>query len=654
MLSTDAEFECGVMTDLLWTFDRVSVGGSPMPRLDDVSLVIEPGVTAVIGHSGAGKTSLLNLLVGYERPDAGRLTPGDRMRVDDARRLPVFWVPQDDGLWPRVSVQRHLELVTPAASSGIAGQTGNAGEWIDAFDLGRVATATPERLSRGEASRLAVARALAAHAEVLVLDEPLAHVDPARRWRYWERLIEGATAAGTSLVFATHEPDDVLRYAEHAIGLQNGRVLFVGSTKTLYESPPSEAAALLLGPVNWISPDEQRRWNIDRDIDKTNGTDCLRPERLAIEPQTDGPATVIASRAGGAFTDSLLRHNTTGQECRFRHRSPRERLSPGVRVRLTVVSLLMTLVLGGCLPAAGGPPLKVASEQSFALPADGSLIPQPRDVAIGHGGEKIVLDNAGRVLVYNAQGELDRLWDMPDSSVGNPEGACVLADGRIVVADTHYHQVVIFDRQGNVVEIIGELGRGPGQFIYPVGVTTDPDGNLYVAEYGGNDRIQKFDRNGRLLTRFGSFGTDTGQFQRPSGIVWLDGKIYAVDAFNNRALIFTDSGDYLGLLGTPEVGLHYPYDMSLGPDGRLYIIEYGAGRLTVLTIDGTPVARYGTTGGSRGQLRTPWGLAVDDAGRIWIADTGNRRIVELVPAQAEAAVTFPAAPETQTGIGGAP
>lgn len=613
------------MSDLLWTLDRVSLGGRSSLRLDDVSLAVRAGVTAVVGYSGAGKTSLLNLLVDYERPDRGCVTRRFDSATAGTARMPVFWLPQDDGLWPHVTVRRHLELVAPATRREIAT------ELLDEFDLAHAAAATPERLSRGEASRLAVARAIASNAAVLVLDEPLAHVDPARRGRYWERLVRRLEANGTSLVFASHEPGDVVRYAEHAIGLFDGRVVFDGAARTLYDSPPSEAAALLLGPVNWLEADERCHWNLS---DRAESA-CIRPERLAVKPDAEGTAWVVTTRSGGAVTESELRHDRTDDVRRFHHRSSTERLIPGSRVRLAVMSLLAALSLGGCLPAEGGPQLEVASERSFSLPADGPLIPQPRDVAIGHGGEKIVLDNAGRVLVYDADGELVRQWDMPESSVGNPEGACVLADGRIVVADTHYHRVVIFDSQGEVVEMFGELGREPGQFIYPVAVTTDPDGSLYVAEYGGNDRIQKFDRTGKLLTSFGSFGTGEGQFQRPSGIVWLDGTLYVVDAFNSRVHVFADSGEYRGLLGTTGVGLHYPYDMSLGPDGRLYVVEYGAGRVTVLTTDGAVVARHGSTGSNRGQLQTPWGLAVDDAGRIWIADTGNRRIVEIVPTDAE-------------------
>lgn len=611
------------MADRLWTLDDARLAGRTSPRLVDVSVSIPSGITAIVGESGAGKTSLLNLLVGYEKPTSGRISP----LTVSTNRLPFFWGPQDDGLWPRVTVRRHLELVQPLSNGA------GADELLDAFDLQSVADATPEVLSRGEAARLAVARAIASEAAVLVLDEPLAHVDPARRGDYWLRLLKSLSDGGASLVFASHDPADVLRYADHVIGVRSSRVVFAGDVGELYASPPDAETAALLGPMNWLTDAELRSWHLDG----RTASACVRPERLDVEPASDGLATVVASRTAGPIDESVLRSETTGEVRTFLHRAPPRPLSTGAKVRITLLSLLAGIALVGCDDGTGRPQLEVASERRFSLPVKGVELPAPRDIALGQNDEKIVLDNAGRVLVYDGQGQLDRQWDMPESSVGNPEGACLLDDGRICVADTHYHRVVIFDSQGNVTGMFGELGREPGQFIYPVSVTTDPTGNLYVAEYGENDRIQKFDPAHKFITAFGSFGTGEGQFQRPSGIVWLGGKIYAVDAFNSRVHVFSDSGTYEGLLDTSGVGLHYPYDLALGPDGRLYIVEYGAGRITVITTDGEVVAQYGSTGSGQGQFATPWGLAVDRRGRIWVADTGNRRIVEVVPQAAVAA-----------------
>lgn len=609
------------MTDRLWIVDHVTLGGHPSPRLDDVSASVRPGITAIMGDSGAGKTSLLNLLVGFESPDAGEVTA----RIESDGRLATFWGPQDDGLWPGVSVRRHLEFVQPDRSAY------SAVELLRDFDLEGVAESIPERLSRGEASRLSIARAIASEAAVLVLDEPLSHVDPARRGRYWDRLVSHCREHRVSLVFASHEPSDVLRHAEWVIGMRAGRIIFDGSVRTLYENPADESTATLLGPTNWFSEEERARWRLEGQA----AIACVRPERLSVEPVTQGPVSVVVSRQVGSVTESDLRCETTGEVQRFLHRPPSEPLTPGAKVRLTCFALVVACFAIGCTPDPLGPEIEIASERRFALPASKSELPAPRDITVGRNDEKIVLDNAGRVLVYDAEGTLARQWKMPESSVGKPEGACMLADGRIVVADTHYHRVVFFDSAGNVRGMFGELGREPGQFIYPVAVTTDDDGNLYVAEYGGNDRIQKFDADGRFLKAFGSFGDGAAQFQRPSGLTWLNKRLYVADAFNGRIHVFHDSGEYCELLGASDVLLHYPYDLSFGPDGHLYIVEYGAGRVTVLTTTGEVVGRFGGTGGGKNQFNTPWGLAVDSRGRIWIADTGNRRIVEVIPKDAE-------------------
>jgi ABC-type multidrug transport system ATPase subunit len=111
------------MTDRLWTLEQVAMPGLHRPRLDNVSLEIPAGVTAILGESGAGKTSLINLLVKFEHPDRGAVIfhlPGP------ADRLPVFWVPQDGGLWPHLTAAEHLEAVGAEGGSRL----------LERFDLG--------------------------------------------------------------------------------------------------------------------------------------------------------------------------------------------------------------------------------------------------------------------------------------------------------------------------------------------------------------------------------------------------------------------------------------------------------------------------------------------------------------------------------------
>jgi sugar lactone lactonase YvrE len=244
------------------------------------------------------------------------------------------------------------------------------------------------------------------------------------------------------------------------------------------------------------------------------------------------------------------------------------------------------------------------------------------------------MDTAGRVLIYDGNGALLRQWKMLDVQFGKPEGIVWLKDDRIVVCDTHYRRLVWFDQKGNVLKTLGQHGKGRGEFIYPVGICLDAAENLYVCEYGGNDRVQVFTRDGEWLREFGSPGTGMAQFQRPSGLVWHEGKVFVADAINNRVLVFSDAGKFLGLLGAGADGkgapiFNLPYDITLAPDGSLYVIEYGAGRLTKLSLDGKMLGRYGNSGTGEAQFATPWGLVADSRGRIFVADTKNRRIVAL-------------------------
>lgn len=297
----------------------------------------------------------------------------------------------------------------------------------------------------------------------------------------------------------------------------------------------------------------------------------------------------------------------------------------------TLLGLLFCLSVSGCRQPASSPTIPVTAVHLWPVPPDGVVQPAVRKLTIGLHGEVIALDTDGRVLVYAPDGSVARQWRMPDSRIGKPEGVCVLRDGRIVVADTHYHRVVEFAPDGKSFTTFGKEGRGPGEFIYPVAVTRDAQDNIYVAEYGSNDRVQKFTSAGKFLLSFGGFGTKPGQFQRPSGLVWHDGKIYAADAFNNRIQVFSDNGKFLEILGSGErpLDLKLPYDLALGADNTLYAIEYGAGRITRFDLNGRLLGRYGTTGSGLGQFATPWGIAVDSHKRIYVADTGNRRVVEL-------------------------
>ena len=605
------------MNEILWQWEDVGLG----QRLRDLTLRIMPGVTAVLGQSGAGKTSLLNLLVGFETPDRGRiLTEFQR----GSQRIPFFWAPADGGLWPHLTVKEHIAAVTETG----AGQAAKVDQSLDQFDLTHRRDSRPATLSAGEQARLSIARALAANAAVLVMDEPLVHVDSSRTGKYWHVIREYLAREGASLVFATHSPRAVLAEAQRVICLREGRLQYDGEVAALYWRAPTPELAGCLGEGNWLEPEAARLW-LQQDEAEAR---CFRPEQILVEVSSQSEFVVDAARFQGAIAELEVRHEPTGSIRTFFHRPSSSHLARGARIVLkTLLCLWLCLQITGCSRAPGGPLIPVASVHMWTVPPKDLLQPAARSLAIGNHGEVVALDTGGRVLVYAPDGSIARQWPMPDSRNGNPEGVCVLRDGRIVVGDTHYHRVVIFDSDGRRYQTFGKEGQGPGEFIYPVAVTKDAQENLYIAEYGSNDRVQKFTSDGRFLLTFGAFGTKPGEFQRPSGLAWHDGKIYAADAFNNRIQIFTDVGKFLKILDSSEhpLALQLPYDLKLGADDTLYAVEYGAGRITRFDLDGRLLGRYGTNGAGAGQFATPWGIAIDAQKRIYVADTGNRRVVEL-------------------------
>ncbi|MCA9043639.1 MAG: ATP-binding cassette domain-containing protein, partial [Planctomycetaceae bacterium] len=179
------------MIETLWKLQDVQLGGVGRPRLSGVSLEIPTGVIAVLGLSGAGKTSLLNILARFEKPDEGSVT----FLKNTESRLPVYWSPSDNGLWPHLTAWQHLEVVCDSPD-----------KWLAQFDLTEVADSLPETLSMGERSRLSVARALATNTTALIFDEPLNHVDRARLHGYWDVICRTCAERNTSLLFSSHDP----------------------------------------------------------------------------------------------------------------------------------------------------------------------------------------------------------------------------------------------------------------------------------------------------------------------------------------------------------------------------------------------------------------------------------------------------------------
>ena len=325
------------MSDSLFRLHKLTLPGSDVPRLNSVTLQIPCGVTAIVGLSGAGKTSLLNVLAGFETGFSGELTSG--VATGAAHRLPLFWVPQSGGLWPHLSAEQHLDVVTGDAARNQ--KSGNetelfskrSDEILSLFDLTHRRQALPGELSQGERSRLGIARALATRATVLLLDEPLSHVDPVRKPVYWNIIRRNVAEENISMVFVSHEPETVLRHAEHVICLHDGAVVFDGPVRTLYDHPPDAQVGEFLGPLNWFRAEEAA---VFLNGDATASDVVVRPERLKIRTAKDSAIQLLSTPFVGAYQESTVRHVESGMTKSVLHQVPDVILPIGQRVAFRV------------------------------------------------------------------------------------------------------------------------------------------------------------------------------------------------------------------------------------------------------------------------------------------------------------------------------
>jgi molybdate transport system ATP-binding protein len=198
----------------------------------------DSGVTALFGPSGAGKTSVVNMIAGLLRPDRGRIVLGDDILFDrDAgidvpvHRRHVGYVFQDGRLFPHLSVRRNLDY--GRWMCGLAHDEAGLRRVVDLLDIGALIERRPGALSGGERQRVALGRALLMKPRLLLLDEPLASLDAARKREilpYFERLRDEAKVP---MVYVSHDVEEVRRLASRVVMLDGGRVTAAGGVELI-------------------------------------------------------------------------------------------------------------------------------------------------------------------------------------------------------------------------------------------------------------------------------------------------------------------------------------------------------------------------------------------------------------------------------------
>ncbi|WP_420995464.1 ATP-binding cassette domain-containing protein [Cupriavidus sp. 30B13] len=206
----------------------------------DISFESESRRIALFGPSGAGKSLTLRAIAGLLRPDSGRIVLNGRTLFDSAggvdvrpQERRVAYLFQDYALFPHLTVAQNIAfgLARGWRNPGRKARHPEAQRWIDAFGLGAITGNYPGEISGGQKQRTALARALVAQPDIVLLDEPFSALDPALRVRMRNELRALQASLEVPMLVISHDPEDVEALGDHVLEVRDGRIHGGGPVK---------------------------------------------------------------------------------------------------------------------------------------------------------------------------------------------------------------------------------------------------------------------------------------------------------------------------------------------------------------------------------------------------------------------------------------
>lgn len=260
---------------------------------------------------------------------------------------------------------------------------------------------------------------------------------------------------------------------------------------------------------------------------------------------------------------------------------------------------------------------------------DPVVLQRPQAGVVDEEGRILVTDvSRGGVYVFDeANGRLD-VWEMASGLTRfvAPSGIALGPEGRVFVADADLRRVFLLDRRGNG---IGVLGRD--QLERPTGLAWDPeDALLYVADTHAH-QIKVFDMTGRLVRTIGERGERPGQFNFPSHLALRHDRLYVSDSMNARVQVISLDGEegplVFGNRGGRLGDFALPKGVAGDSEGNIYVVESYYDHLLIFDRRGQFLLPIGGSGKKTGEFYLPGGVWVDARNRVFVADTFNGRVV---------------------------
>ncbi|MDP2085709.1 MAG: ABC transporter ATP-binding protein [Gemmobacter sp.] len=283
--------------------------------VDAVSLSVPAGAFfALLGPSGCGKTTLLRLIAGLDRPDAGQIALDGQVMAGagvfvapEARELGMVF--QSYALWPHMTVAQNIRFGLALRGLGRSEEGARVSEALAMVGLDGMGDRLPHRLSGGQRQRVALARSLALRPRLILLDEPLANLDAHLRQQMLAEFRRLHGTLGIGFVLVTHDQDEAMAVATHVGVMSAGRLEQIDTPEALFARPATPMVARFVGdgrtvPVSVLGQDDGHcRVALPSGVVSVPGAApsgagwlCLRPAHLVPDP--DGP---LAVRVTGSF-----------------------------------------------------------------------------------------------------------------------------------------------------------------------------------------------------------------------------------------------------------------------------------------------------------------------------------------------------------------
>ncbi|HEX4435787.1 MAG TPA: hypothetical protein VH061_03225 [Solirubrobacteraceae bacterium] len=269
----------------------------------------------------------------------------------------------------------------------------------------------------------------------------------------------------------------------------------------------------------------------------------------------------------------------------------------------------------------------------------------PRALASDPAGNNYVADTANdRIEVFGPSGEYERTLGISargPAELTVPRGVAVDPTGRLLVADTDSNRIQLFAPGSDVWSGQWTLapGRFPG-FNAPSGVAVDPAGSVYVGDRG-NARVARLWGDGTPLAEIGGPGALGGAGLSGNIAIAVSGtdqETFVADAGHNRILVYGPEGTLRarwgadggsGAAGAGQDDFEHPQALAVDAAGNVYVADTGNDRVVKLNSGGSVIAEWGDRGGGDGRFRSPTGIGIDAAGNVYVLDSENNRIEEF-------------------------